>query len=60
MTGKQMIRLFVKHGWKIVKIRGSHYTLVKGDLIEQIPHHTTELKKSLEIRLLKKLQKGDE
>ena len=60
MTGKQMIKLYLRHGWKQIRIRGSHYTFRKGKLIEQVPCHTSELKKGLEIKLLKKLQEGEE
>ena len=46
MTGKEMIRIFKKSGWEIIRIRGSHYTMKKGNLVEQIPYHTKELRKA--------------
>jgi predicted RNA binding protein YcfA (HicA-like mRNA interferase family) len=60
MTGKQMIKLYLRHGWIVVRIRGSHYTLNKGDKVERIPHHTRELKKGLETKFLKRLTEGED
>lgn len=60
MTGKQIIKLYKKHGWKVLRTRGSHYTMKKGNQIEQIPYHTKELRKGLEIKLLKRLKEGSE
>ncbi|MCD4785429.1 MAG: type II toxin-antitoxin system HicA family toxin [Candidatus Eremiobacteraeota bacterium] len=54
-----MIKLFKRHGWKPIRVKGSHYTFKKGNLIEQIPHHTKELRKGLEMKLFKKLQEGE-
>lgn len=56
MTGKQMIKLYLKHGWKTAKVTGSHYKMKKENRTETIPHHTTELRKGLQEYLLKRLK----
>lgn len=56
MSGKEMLRLFEKMGWKQVRQKGSHVILHKeGELPETIPMHK-ELKKGLERALLKRLE----
>jgi len=55
MTGKQMIKLYKKYGWKVMRVKGSHYTMKKGSHKTAIPHHTTELRKGMEKALLKKI-----
>ncbi len=57
MSGKEMVRLFEKHGWRSVRQRGSHVIMKKlGEAPETIPLHN-ELKKGLEKKLLKRLEK---
>ncbi len=55
LSGKEMIRLYEKHGWVQVRQRGSHVQMQKGVLRETIPLHK-ELKKGLESKLLKTLE----
>lgn len=56
MSGKEMLRLFEKMGWKQVRQKVSHVILHKeGELPETIPMHK-ELKKGLERALLKRLE----
>jgi predicted RNA binding protein YcfA (HicA-like mRNA interferase family) len=31
MTGKEMLKLLAKHGWQVVRIKGSHHVLARGD-----------------------------
>jgi predicted RNA binding protein YcfA (HicA-like mRNA interferase family) len=56
MTGKQMIKLFKKSGWKVFRIQGSHYQMLKNGQKETIPHHTTELEKGFQKYFLKRLK----
>jgi predicted RNA binding protein YcfA (HicA-like mRNA interferase family) len=56
MSGKEMLRLYLHHGWKLLRQKGSHVQLGKGPERETIPMHK-ELKKGLEKRLLKRLSK---
>ena len=58
MSGKEMLRLYEKYGWKSVRQKGSHVIVIKdGELPETISLHR-ELKKGLEIKLLKRLGKN--
>lgn len=60
LSGRQMLRLFVKEGWMLMSKRGSHMKRGKGSLRETIPMHR-ELARGLEQKLLKRLsQKGGE
>ncbi len=48
MSGKEMLKLFEKYGWKKARQKGSHVTMKKeGELPETIPLHK-ELKTGLE------------
>lgn len=53
MTGRQMVRLYRRRGWSVKRVsKGSHYQMEKGSHRVTIPHHTTELPRWLEQRLL--------
>ena len=54
LSGKEMLKKFIKHGWIKMRQRGDHVTVGKGVLRETIPMHK-ELKKGLERKLLKRL-----
>ena len=56
LSGKQMLRLYIKAGWIKISQKGSHVKVGKDDQREIIPMHK-ELKKGLEQALLKKLEK---
>ncbi|MNJ93444.1 YcfA-like protein [compost metagenome] len=56
MSGKEMLRLFQVNGWTFLRQKGSHVIVQKGALRETIPMHR-ELKKGLELKLLKRLDK---
>jgi predicted RNA binding protein YcfA (HicA-like mRNA interferase family) len=53
MTGKEMVKLFLKSGWELDHIAGSHHILVKDNVSVSIPVHSKELKKGTEHKLLK-------
>jgi predicted RNA binding protein YcfA (HicA-like mRNA interferase family) len=55
ISGKQMLKLFEKAGWKILRQKGSHVIIGLQDDRETIPMHK-ELKKGLESFLLKRLK----
>ena len=57
LTGKQMLKLAKKNGWKEVRQKGSHHILQKeGFPVVVVPVHGNEdLKKGLEQALLKDL-----
>jgi predicted RNA binding protein YcfA (HicA-like mRNA interferase family) len=55
MTGKDMVRLFIAHGWRIDRIRGSHHIMVNNwQRAVPIPvHRNRDLPKGLEKAILK-------
>ena len=55
MSGKEMIKLFEKNGWVVLRQKGSHVQVGKGENRETIPMHK-ELAKGLEHKLLKRLK----
>ncbi|MGV8120639.1 MAG: type II toxin-antitoxin system HicA family toxin [Candidatus Xenobiia bacterium LiM19] len=58
MTGKQMIALYRKNGWTLIRIgKDSHYYMKKGGHIEPVPYHGHQLRNSLEKHLLNVMRK---
>jgi predicted RNA binding protein YcfA (HicA-like mRNA interferase family) len=55
LSGKEMLKLFQKAGWKVLRSKGSHVIVGKDSLRETIPLHK-ELKKGLELYLLKRIK----
>lgn len=55
-SGKEILRLYEKEGWRVLRQRGSHVIVGKGGERETIPMHK-ELKKGLERSLLKRIGK---
>ncbi|MGE3973017.1 MAG: type II toxin-antitoxin system HicA family toxin [Bdellovibrionales bacterium] len=56
LSGKELVQLYVKNGWTVLRQKGSHVRLGKGNLRETIPLHR-ELKMGLEKKLLNRLRK---
>lgn len=56
MSGKELLRLYEIDGWRVLRQRGSHVIVGKGNKRETIPMHR-ELKKGLERSLLKRIGK---
>jgi len=54
LSGKEMLKLYEKQGWKRLRQKGSNVIVGKGDNRETIPMHK-ELKRGLEAKLLKRL-----
>jgi len=60
MTGKEMLKLYKKNGWKVLRIEGSHFQMGKGEKRETIPIHAgEELGTGLQAKLLKRLKEID-
>jgi predicted RNA binding protein YcfA (HicA-like mRNA interferase family) len=56
ISGKEMLRRFLKCGWEVIRQNGSHVMVRKGSRNETIPlHGNQDLKKGLEKKLLKSL-----
>lgn len=56
ITGKKMLRLFLKSGWEEDRITGSHHIVKKGNKTVVIPVHAKDLAKGLEQKLKKILE----
>ena len=54
ISGKNMLKLYLKKGWIILRQKGSHVVVGKANLRETIPMHN-ELKIGLEKALIKRL-----
>lgn len=55
LSGKELLKRFKKAGWILLRQKGSHVVIGKGDKRETIPMHK-ELKKGLEKKLLNRLE----
>ena len=54
LTGKEMLKLLKKHGWKVERQEGSHCQLFKDGRRITVPVHSNkDWKKGLEQRILK-------
>ncbi|MBI4402614.1 MAG: type II toxin-antitoxin system HicA family toxin [Deltaproteobacteria bacterium] len=54
MSGKELVGLFKRMGWELVRINGSHHILAKGVVTITVPVHGNKaLGKGLERKLLK-------
>jgi len=57
LSGEEMLRRYLREGWRVLRQKGSHVIVGKNSLRETIPLHR-ELKKGLESALLKRLEHG--
>ncbi len=55
ISGKDMLKLFLKEGWIVLRQKGSHVVIEKGSEVEVIPMHR-ELSKGTEHDLKKRLR----
>ena len=58
LSGKEMLKLYLKAGWIVLRQKGSHVTVAKGTEKETIPMHR-ELKRGTEHGLLKRLKETE-
>ena len=54
MKGKDLVRLLINEGWRIDRIKGSHYIMKKDSRTEIIPVHNTDIPKGLLSAILKR------
>jgi len=54
VTGRGAVERLKREGWKVVRIRGSHHLLEKGDHVVAIPVHA---RRDLGIGLLRAIEK---
>ena len=56
MTGREMIKLLEKHGWQVVRIKGSHHVMARDDNPRSVSvpvHGNATLKPGTEHSILK-------
>lgn len=54
MTGKELLRLLERNGWKLDRISGSHHIMVKESKTLSVPvHGNKDLGKGLLTKLMK-------
>ncbi|MDR2711863.1 MAG: type II toxin-antitoxin system HicA family toxin [Clostridiales bacterium] len=39
MTGKELVKMLQKNGWKIDRVQGSHHIMAKGSDTVSVPVH---------------------
>jgi predicted RNA binding protein YcfA (HicA-like mRNA interferase family) len=39
VNGKQVIEILEKNGWRVIRVKGSHYRLAKGEKRTTVPVH---------------------
>ena len=54
MKDKDLLKLFLKNGWEINRINGSHHILKKDGQIEVIPIHNKDVPTGLLEKILKR------
>jgi predicted RNA binding protein YcfA (HicA-like mRNA interferase family) len=57
LSGKEMVKLYEREGWRVAWQTGSHVRVKKGQFSEMIPMHR-ELKTGMEHYLLKTLKRS--
>ena len=53
MRDKDLLKLLLRNGWQIVRIKGSHHSLRKGNQTITIPIHGKDVKTGLLNAILK-------
>ena len=48
-----MLKLYLKTGWALDHVTGSHHIVIRGNASVSIPVHNKDLKKGTEQKLLK-------
>ena len=60
ISGKEMVKKYLKAGWILVRVSGSHHQMEKNGRTIPIPvHGNNSLGKGLEQKLLKALQEDN-
>jgi predicted RNA binding protein YcfA (HicA-like mRNA interferase family) len=54
ISGKQLVKILKKQGWRLDRVNGSHHIMVKDNKTATVPvHGNKSLGKGLEAKLLK-------
>lgn len=54
MKDKDLLKLYIKNGWKVQRVHGSHHILQKDGQTETIPIHGKDVPIGLLNKLLKR------
>ena len=54
MKDKELLRLFMKNGWEIIRIKGSHHHLYKDGKRETLAIHNKEMNPNLAKKIIEK------
>jgi len=54
MKDKDLLKLLIKDGWRLVSVKGSHHKITKDEKTEIIPVHGKDIKKGLLSAILKR------
>ncbi|MGP1455668.1 MAG: type II toxin-antitoxin system HicA family toxin [Treponema sp.] len=54
MKDKDLLKLLIQDGWRLVSVKGSHHKITKGEKTEIIPVHGNDIKKGLLSAILKR------
>ena len=54
MKDKDLLKLLKENGWEVVRVRGSHHVLQKGDQTEVVPVHGKDVPLGLLSAILKR------
>ena len=54
MKDKDLLKLLKQNGWEVVRIRGSHHSLRKGNHTETLPIHGRDVPTGLLNAILKR------
>ena len=54
MKDKELLKLFLKNGWEIKRIKGSHHHLFKDGQREPIAVHSKEINPNLAKKIIEK------
>lgn len=54
MKDKELLKLLLKNDWKLDRVNGSHHILIKDGKTISLPVHGKDMKKGIEIAILKK------
>lgn len=54
--GQTNDKTLFENGWKLLRVQGSHYIMIRKGRTEPVPYHTSELRNGMEKHLLKVLK----
>jgi len=56
MKDKDLVKVLQENGWEIIRIKGSHHVMQKGEQIEVVPVHGKDVPVGLLNKILKRVK----